>query len=519
MTTGHHIRSVLTANRGEIALRVIRTCREMGIRTVAVYSDADRTSPHVLMADAAYRLGPPPARESYLRMDVLLAIAQKAGVDAVHPGYGFLSENATFAAAVHDAGLIWIGPPSAAIRAMGDKTAARALMTKAGVPTVPGTDGPVGSIAEAREFCGTAGYPVLIKAAAGGGGKGMRVVRAEAELAASLQQAQSEARSAFGDERVYIERYLDEPRHIEFQILADAHGGVIHLGERECSIQRRHQKVVEESPSVFLNDTLRRTMGATAVRAAQACGYVGAGTIEFLMDREHQFYFLEMNTRLQVEHPVTELRTGLDLVRSQIAIAAGQPLGITQDEVDFSGHAIECRICAEDPANGFLPSTGRISRLRAPAGPGIREDRGVREGGEVSVYYDPLIAKLIVWAPDRASAIERMRRALEEYEIEGVTTNIPACNFVLAHPSFQNGTYDTGFFQRWYRPDEALAPEAGEAEAMALLAVWLEREGTGRQRNAIIVEGANGDITRTPGPGAGSGWKSGRVRAMRGGAS
>ena len=517
MTTKRPIRTVLIANRGEIAVRIIRTCREMGIRTVAVYSDADRMSPHVLMADAAYRLGPPPARESYLRMDVLLAVARESGTDAVHPGYGFLSENAAFAAAVQDAGLIWIGPPASAIRAMGDKTAARALMTKAGVPTVPGTDGPVGSREEAEAFCRTAGFPVLIKAAAGGGGKGMRVVQTGAELAGSLEQAQSEARSAFGDARVYIERYLEQPRHIEFQILADAHGVVIHLGERECSIQRRHQKVVEESPSVLLDEALRHTMGQTAVRAAQACGYVSAGTIEFLVDRDRRFYFLEMNTRLQVEHPITELRTGSDLVREQIRIASGEPLGITQDDVRFSGHAIECRICAEDPANGFLPSNGRITRLRAPAGPGVREDRGVNEGGEVSVYYDPMIAKLIVWAKDRRAAIERMRRALAEYEVEGVTTNIPACNFVLAHPSFESGTYDTGFFQRWYRPEEQPGPEQGEAEAMALLAVWLERNG-GLASGSGEISG-NGVVVSPASPAGRDGWKAGRIRALRGGAA
>jgi acetyl-CoA carboxylase biotin carboxylase subunit len=453
MTTTRPLRSVLIANRGEIAVRIIRTCRELGIRTIAVYSDADRTMPHVLMADAAYRLGPPPSRESYLLMDGLIEIARSSGADAVHPGYGFLSENATFAARVEEAGLIWIGPPAAAIRAMGDKTAARTLMTQAGVPTVPGTDGPVATLDEARAFCDRAGFPVLIKAAAGGGGKGMRIVRRTEEIASSLEQARSEARSAFGDERVYIERYLDEPRHIEFQILADAHGNVIHLGERECSIQRRHQKVIEESPSVLLDADLRRTMGETAVKAARACGYVNAGTIEFLVDRECRFYFLEMNTRLQVEHPVTELRTGLDLVKLQLGIAAGEPLRITQEDVAFNGHAIECRICAEDPRNGFLPSTGRLTKLRTPAGPGIREDRGIAEGDEVTVYYDPMMAKLIGWAPDRNTAIERMLRALSEYVVEGVATNIAVCDFVLRHPSFREGSFDTGFLQRWYHPE------------------------------------------------------------------
>ncbi len=509
------IRSVLIANRGEIAVRIIRTCREMGIRTAAAYSDADRTSPHVLMADAAYRVGPAPARESYLRTDALLAAAHDAGADAIHPGYGFLSENAAFAAAVQEAGLIWIGPPPDAIRAMGDKTSARALMQRAGVPTVPGTDGPVRSIDEARSFCASAGFPVLIKAAAGGGGKGMRVVHAADALASSLDQARSEARSAFGDERVYIERYLEEPRHIEFQVLADAHGTVLHLGERECSIQRRHQKVVEESPSVFIDEPLRQTMGATAVQAARACGYINAGTIEFLVDKDRRFYFLEMNTRLQVEHPITELRTGMDLVRHQIRIAAGEPLGITQEEVRFNGHAIECRICAEDPASGFLPCTGTITRLRAPAGPGVREDRGVQEGDLVTVYYDPMIAKLIVWAPDRIGALDRMGRALAEYDIAGVTTNIPACNFVLGHPSFRNGAYDTGFFQRWYDPGEAVDHDREEAEAMAILAVWLERNGGGTMRSGAGP--VSGNAPSSGGSVTMEGWRSGRMRGMRGG--
>ncbi len=514
MATPRTIRAVLIANRGEIAVRIIRTCREMGIRTVAVYSDADRTAAHVLMADQAVRLGPPAARESYLRAEAILAAARDTGADAIHPGYGFLSENAAFAEEVGAAGLLWIGPPPSAIRAMGDKTAARTLMQRSGVPTVPGTDGPVSTVEEAEAFCRTAGYPVLIKAAAGGGGKGMRVVRTARELGPLLQQAQSEARSSFGDPRVYCERYLEEPRHIEFQILADAQGTIVHLGERECSIQRRHQKVVEESPSVFLDDALRQRMGETAIRAARACGYVNAGTIEFLMDRDRQFYFLEMNTRLQVEHPITELRTGLDLVREQIRIAAGEPLGTTQERIRFNGHAIECRICAEDPLNGFLPSTGRISRLRPPAGPGIREDRGMLEGGEVSVYYDPMIAKLIAWAPGRDEAIARMARALTEYEIDGVATNIPACNFVLAHSSFQSGTYDTGFFERWYKPDPEPRPDEDVATAMAVLAAWLEGSRTGKA--APGVAGPIPEAVRRADDG-GAGWKAGRIRAMRGG--
>jgi acetyl-CoA carboxylase biotin carboxylase subunit len=513
MTTSLH--SVLVANRGEIAVRILRSLRESGIRSVAVYSDADRVMPHVTLADEAYRLGPPPSRESYLSMDRILEAARIARVEAIHPGYGFLAENADFAQRVVDAGFRWIGPPASAIRAMGDKTAARALVRSAGVPTVPGTDGPVGSVADAMAFCAQAGYPVLVKAAAGGGGKGMRIVRTEEELPSLFAQAQSEARSAFGDPRVYIEKYLEEPRHIEFQILADAAGHTVHLGERECSIQRRHQKVVEETPSVFLDDTLRARMADTAVTAARACGYVNAGTIEFLVDRNRQFYFLEMNTRLQVEHPVTEMRTGIDLVKAQLDIAAGNPLPFTQDEIRFSGHAIECRICAEDPQNGFLPSTGTLTRLRAPGGPGIREDRGIDAGGEVSVYYDSLIAKLIAWAPDRETSLARMGRALREYAIEGVTTNIPVCMFVVEHQAFRKGIFDTGFLQTHYRP-EAVDQNGNltdTSRALAVLCGWIEHMRTVQPgQNGNGSSGSQARAGRTP-----SGWKAGRVAAFRDG--
>lgn len=513
MNTQRQIRSVLIANRGEIAVRIMRTCRELGIRAIAVYSDADRTKPHVLMADHAVRLGPAPSRESYLRMDALIAAAHAAGADAVHPGYGFLSENAAFASLVREEGLIWIGPPAEAIRAMGDKTAARALMQRAGVPTVPGTDGPVDSVDQAEAFCATAGFPVLIKAAAGGGGKGMRIVRSVAELPHQIDHARSEARSAFGDDRVYIERYLEEPRHIEFQILADAFGTIVHLGERECSIQRRHQKVVEESPSVLLTPELREEMGATAVRAAGACGYVNAGTIEFLVDRHRQFYFLEMNTRLQVEHPVTELRTGLDLVREQIRIAGGEPLGRTQADIRFTGHAIECRVCAEDPANGFLPSTGRITRLRAPGGPGIREDRGFGEGDEIPVHYDSLLAKIIAWGADREMAIERMRRALAEYVVEGVMTNIPVCDHVMRHPQFRSGRYDTGFLAQW-EGNAPAEPDEPTLTAVAVLSAWLAHAKETAGPFSAPVPGA----AAAPENGR-SAWKDRRLASMRGGNS
>lgn len=501
-------RKILIANRGEIAVRIIRTCRELGVRTVAVYSDADVSMPHVLVADEAYRIGPPPSRESYLRIDALLDVARRSGAEAIHPGYGFLAENPAFAAAVADSGLTFIGPPAAAIRSMGDKTSARTLVKKAGVPIVPGTETPLAGVEEAREFVRMHGTPALLKAAAGGGGKGMRVVRTPDELPSAFVQAQSEARSAFGDERIYIEKYLDQPRHIEVQILADAHGAVIHLGERECSIQRRHQKIIEESPSVLLDETMRAAMGATACRAAKACGYVNAGTIEFLVDRSRNFYFLEMNTRLQVEHPVTELRTGLDLVAEQLKIAAGQPLTLKQEDVTWTGHAIECRICAEDPSNDFFPSTGRITHLGPAQGPGMREDRGVGIGSEVSLFYDPLLAKVIAWAPDRVQAIARMVRALHEYEVTGVTTNIAVHLFVLQHPEFQAGEFDTGFIGRNFDPTTQAGLPADASVPAAVLAAWISHEQKGRGRMTVPPP---------PSTGRPSGWKNGRLRAMRGG--
>ena len=476
------IRKILIANRGEIALRVIRTCREMGIRTVAVYSAADRTAPHVLAADEALPIGPPPSRESYLHIGRILGAASASGADAIHPGYGFLSENPEFARRVQDAGLVFIGPSPETIASMGDKTAARSLASGAGVPTVPGTAGPVSGGPEATEFCARHGYPVLVKAAGGGGGKGMRIVREESELIPSLRGAASEARSAFGDERVYIEKYFEDPRHIEIQVLADSRGNTVHLGERECSIQRRHQKVVEESPSVIVDERMRSRMGETAVMVARACGYKNAGTVEFLVDGEKNFYFLEMNTRLQVEHPVTELRTGLDLVALQILIAKGEDLPFTQEGVRFRGHAIECRICAEDTENNFLPSTGTITHLRAPAGPGIRDDRGVEQGDEIGVYYDPMMAKLIAWGGTRDEAIARLVRALREYELLGVRTNIPLCLFVLTHPRFAAGDISTHFIGRYFSPGTLLAgapiEEGAAAAVCALIAGGMEGGGS-----------------------------------------
>jgi acetyl-CoA carboxylase biotin carboxylase subunit len=451
MKTRRSIEKILIANRGEIALRIMRTCREMGIRTVAVCSEADRAAPHVMAADESVCIGPPPSRESYLAAEKIIAAALRTGADAVHPGYGFLSENASFARDVAAAGLVFVGPRPESIAAMGDKTAARKLVSSAGVPTVPGTDDVV-DLGSVEEFCARHGFPILLKAAAGGGGKGMRVVQETGELEAAFAGARSEARSAFGDDRVYAEKYLDAPRHIEMQILADRKGNTVHLGERECTIQRRHQKVIEETPSVIVDEAMRAAMGETAVKVAQACGYENAGTIEFLVDQERKFYFLEMNTRLQVEHPVTELCTGLDLVELQIRIARGESLPFRQHEVTLRGHAIECRICAEDVESNFLPATGRILHLKTPSGPGIREDRGIEQGGEISVYYDSMIAKLAVWAPDRTAALARMARALKEYELLGVTTTIPLCRFVIGHPRFAAGEFTTNFISEEFSP-------------------------------------------------------------------
>ncbi|MBR9977778.1 MAG: acetyl-CoA carboxylase biotin carboxylase subunit [Bacteroidetes bacterium] len=472
------IRSVLIANRGEIAVRIIRACREMGIRTVAIYSEADRSAPHVLTADEAYPVGPAPSSESYLRMEAIIEVAKRADCDAIHPGYGFLSENAEFNRAVTNAGLTFIGPTADAIKIMGDKTSARTLMIERGVPVVPGTERAVTSGEEARSIALKVGYPILLKAAAGGGGKGMRVVTEETQLLKALESAQNEARSAFGDERVYIEKYVLEPRHVEIQVLADAHGNCIHLGERECSIQRRHQKVVEEAPSVIVDEELRTRMGQAAVEAARACGYVNAGTIEFLVDNHRNFYFLEMNTRLQVEHPVTEMVTGVDLVKMQIRVAEGHVLPMKQEDIRFRGHAIECRICAEDVRNDFLPDTGTILRYRPPFGFAVRDDSGVTEGSEISIHYDPMFAKLVVWGMDREDAIRKMRRALDEFVIDGVETTIPFCRFVMDHPAFIKGDFRIDFVEKHYQPGFLRKPQADESRAAALAAVLTEMDRT-----------------------------------------
>jgi acetyl-CoA carboxylase biotin carboxylase subunit len=445
-------RRVLIANRGEIAVRIMRACRELGIESVAVFSEPDRTALHVRQADRAYPIGPAAAAESYLRIDKLIAVAERAGAEAIHPGYGFLSERAEFAQACADAGLVFIGPSARAIAAMGDKVEARRLMRKAGVPIVPGSDGALASDDEVGRIAGDIGFPVMLKAAGGGGGKGMRLVQAAGELKGALRAARSEARSAFGDDRVYVEKAIVRPRHIEVQVLGDTRGSVVHLYERECSIQRRHQKVIEESPSTAIDQETRETMGRVAVQAARAVDYVSAGTIEFLVDQERRFYFLEMNTRIQVEHPITEAVTGVDLVRAQIEIAAGRPLGFRQEDVVQRGWAIECRIYAEDPENNFLPAPGRIDVLRVPSGIGIRDDSGVYEGFEVSTHYDPILSKLVAWGSNRDEAIGRMLRALREYVIVGPVSNVAFHRWALEQPAFRAGEIDTGFIARHFKP-------------------------------------------------------------------
>ena len=468
-------RKILIANRGEIAVRTMRTCREMGIRTAAVYSDVDRKALHVQMADEAYRVGPAAASESYLRIERILAAAKAAGADAVHPGYGFLSENADFAAACAQAQIKFIGPGAEAIRRMGSKTAAREAMRAAGVPVVPGTAAAVSGLDEAQAAAAAIGYPLMLKAAAGGGGKGMRLVETARELPAALEQAQAEARQAFGDEAVYIEKAIVRPRHVEVQILADEQGNVIHLGERECSLQRRHQKVIEETPSplVEANPAVRAVLCAAAVKAARACAYANAGTVEFLMDADCNFYFLEMNTRLQVEHPVTELVTGIDLVREQIAVAAGGKLRYAQEEVEPRGHAVECRVYAEDPDAGFMPAPGEITTLREPSGPGIRLDSGAYEGWRVPLEYDPMIAKLAAWAATRGEAVARLRAAVGEYRIGGIRTTLGFFREILADPAFVRGDIDTGFIARWTaarsdKPEQGLPPAAAAAVIAAV---------------------------------------------------
>ena len=465
-------KKVLVANRGEIAVRIIRALREMDIRSVAVYSDADRAALHVRMADEAAHIGPAPSTESYLRIDRILAAAEKHGVEAIHPGYGFLSENAGFAEACETAGITFIGPSAEAIRSMGSKTAARKMAISIGAPVVPGTEEPVDDPGHAREIARGIGYPVLLKAAAGGGGKGMRRVDSEAELEGALRDAASEAERAFSNSAVYIEKLVDRPRHIEIQIIGDRYGNMIHLGERECSIQRRHQKVIEECPSplVAAHLEMREAMGRAAINIARAVGYYNAGTMEFLVDSNRNFYFLEMNTRLQVEHPVTELVTGTDLVHMQIHVAAGERLRLRQEDIEWRGSAIECRIYAEDPNNNFLPSPGRIHNVERPTGPGVRLDSGIYPGWEVPMDYDPLLAKLAVWAGTRELAIARLKRVLGEYYVSGIKTNIAFFRQILDDPEFREGNLHTGFIDEYLRHREPEAKQAPEYEAVAALA-------------------------------------------------
>jgi acetyl-CoA carboxylase biotin carboxylase subunit len=464
------IKKILIANRGEIAVRVIRACHDLGITSVAIFSDCDRTAFHVRLADEAYYVGPSPSIQSYLVHDNIIKAAKESNADAIHPGYGFLAENTEFAERCGKEGIIFIGPRPHTITALGDKLQARAMAVKARLPVVTGTDLGPNDLNTAALFGAQCGYPVLVKAAAGGGGKGMRIVESAEAFPEALAAAGREAQAAFGDSRVFLEKYLSRPRHIEIQILGDQHGNYIHLGERECSIQRRHQKVIEESPSPVMTDELRKRMGAAAVSVARASKYVGAGTVEFLVDQEMQFYFLEVNTRLQVEHPVTELVTGIDLVKEQIAIAEGQPLHLKQREVHLRGHAIECRVYAEDPDSGFLPSTGRLYNYRIPAGPGVRVDSGVVVHSEIPIYYDPMIAKLVVWGKDRAEALSRTRRALEEYNISGVKSTISFHRTILQNERFIKGDFSTGFLQEEYPDNDYSTHDDTLLEAAAIAA-------------------------------------------------
>ena len=444
---------ILIANRGEIALRIMRSAKEMGIKTVAVYSEADRNSPHVLYADEAVCLGPAPSNQSYLLGDKILEVCKKLKVEGIHPGYGFLSENAGFAKKVSDAGIKFIGPSPEAIEVMGSKLAAKNAVKKYNTPLVPGTDTPISDLNEAKKISGEIGYPILIKASAGGGGKGMRIVENEAEFEEQMERAMSEARNAFGDDSVFIEKYVKSPRHIEVQVLGDHFGNIVYLFERECSIQRRHQKVIEEAPSCVLTPEIRKQIGEAAVNAAKSCDYTNAGTVEFILDDKLNFYFLEMNTRLQVEHPVSEMITGIDLVKEQIKIARGERLSFTQDDLKIIGHAMELRVYAEDPQNNFLPDIGTLEEYKKPEGPGVRVDDGYVQGMAIPIYYDPMIAKLITYGKDRTEAIERMKRAIQEYRIKGLKTTLDFGLFVMNHPNFINGNFDTHFVANHYTPE------------------------------------------------------------------
>lgn len=494
------MKKILVANRGEIAIRIMRSAREMGIKTVAVYSEADRDALHVRYADEAVYIGPAPSSQSYLNMEAILDAARQTGADAIHPGYGFLSENAAFSDNVLAASLIFIGPEGDSMRMMGSKLEAKATAKKHGIPLVPGIDSAVKDIEEAKKVAEKIGFPVLIKASAGGGGKGMRIVHSAEEFSEQLKLAVSEAVSSFGDGSVFIERYVSSPRHIEIQVLGDKHGNMVYLFERECSVQRRHQKVIEEAPSSILSPELRKEMGECAVKISLACKYVGAGTVEFLLDEKLNFYFLEMNTRLQVEHPVTEFITGLDLVKEQIRIAEGHPLSVTQADLKIQGHAIEVRVYAEDPANNFLPDVGRLQTYTVPGGPGVRVDDGYEEGMEIPIYYDPMIAKLITHGKTRDEAAEKMIRAIDDYRISGVTTTLEFCRFVMKHKAFRSGKFDTNFVKKYFEPEMIHSSDSEEEALAALLSVRFIRIGN-KQKKAQN-DYAAGTVSR---------WKSART--------
>lgn len=495
------INKLLVANRGEIALRVMRTAREMGIQTVAIYSEADRNALHVRYADEAVCVGPAPSSESYLKADAIIDVCRRLNVDAIHPGYGFLSENAQFARQVRDAGLIFVGPSPESIEVMGSKLAAKAAVADYNIPMVPGTPSAITDRTEAKRISAQIGYPVLIKASAGGGGKGMRIVENDAEFDEQMDRAVSEAISAFGDGSVFIEKYVTAPRHVEIQVLGDQHGNIIHLFERECSVQRRHQKVVEEAPSAILTPEIRDAMGRAAVDVARACGYYGAGTVEFIVNNQLDFYFLEMNTRLQVEHPVTEQITGVDLVKQMIYIAEGRPLTIKQEDLTIKGHAIEVRVYAEDPANNFLPDVGTLDTYVRPQGNGVRVDDGFEQGLEIPIYYDPMIAKLVTYGDSRDEAIQKMIRAIDEYQISGVQTTLSFGRFVMEHPAFRSGQFDTGFVGKYFTAEVLTpTPDADEANVAAVLAAYLLQNSKPK---------ANGIATQATTPK--SRWKANRL--------
>jgi acetyl-CoA carboxylase biotin carboxylase subunit len=493
------MKKILIANRGEIALRIMRSAREMGIKTVAVYSEADRNALHVRYADEAVCIGPAPSNQSYLVFDNIIGACKQTGAEAIHPGYGFLSENAAFAREVKKAGLILIGPSPEAMEIMGNKLSAKAAALKYNIPMVPGTEEAITDVQEAKNRAEEVGFPILIKAAAGGGGKGMRIVESVNDFEEQMKLAVSEATSAFGDGSVFIERYVSSPRHIEIQVLGDTHGNIVHLFERECSVQRRHQKVVEEAPSAVLTPEIRAAMGKCAVDVARSCNYVGAGTVEFILDEKLNFYFLEMNTRLQVEHPVTEMITGLDLVKEQIKIARGEKLSFKQEDLEIKGHAVELRVYAEDPANNFLPDIGTLQTYRLPQGPGVRVDDGFEEGMEIPIYYDPMIAKLITYGKNREEAIERMVRAIDEYQITGIETTLPFGKFVMQHEAFTSGKFDTHFVKKYFHPENLQQENESEAMIAALVAAQLIQ-----QKPSTITHQASGVIATA--------WKKNRTQ-------